>query len=84
MWLLSLKSSRLLLVLLPSFSYSPSFCSTVHQYDHQSAPGCNAYAVVPHSGGATDGERASSGTPSTSVHSSPGHHQGNVPELYSG
>ncbi|TWW55410.1 Protein transport protein [Takifugu flavidus] len=48
----------------------------VHQYDHQSAPGCNSYGVVPHSGATTDGERASSGTPSTSVHSSPGHHQG--------
>ncbi|XP_029702987.1 protein transport protein Sec24B isoform X1 [Takifugu rubripes] len=48
----------------------------VHQYDHQSTPGCNSYAVVPHSGATTDGERASSGTPSTSVHSSPGHHQG--------
>lgn len=56
----------------------PSFCSTVHQYDPQPTLGRNPYGVAPPHGGVdADGERASSGTPSTPVHSSPGHHRGN-------
>ncbi|XP_077434311.1 protein transport protein Sec24B [Vanacampus margaritifer] len=46
--------------------------NTAHQhYDHQASLNYDAYV-----GGGTNGERPPSGTPATSVHSSPGHHQG--------
>ncbi|XP_031722794.1 protein transport protein Sec24B [Anarrhichthys ocellatus] len=51
--------------------------STGHQHYDQSHPAAlsyDSYGGVIHSGGAAD--RPASGTPSTSVHSSPGHHQG--------
>lgn len=57
------------------------FCSsqtTVHQhYDqsHQASLSYDSYGGVIHSSGGA--ERPPSGTPSTSVHSSPGRHQGN-------
>ncbi|XP_023249387.1 protein transport protein Sec24B-like isoform X1 [Seriola lalandi dorsalis] len=53
--------------------------TTVHQHYHQShkAPqSYDSYGRVTHSTGGPDGERLPSGTPSTSVHSSPGRHQG--------
>uniref|UniRef100_A0A4W6CJY8 SEC24 homolog B, COPII coat complex component n=1 Tax=Lates calcarifer TaxID=8187 RepID=A0A4W6CJY8_LATCA len=54
--------------------------STVHQhYDqsHQAPQSYDSYGRVTHSAGGADADRPPSGTPSTSVHSSPGHHQGN-------
>ncbi|XP_051276667.1 protein transport protein Sec24B isoform X4 [Dicentrarchus labrax] len=53
--------------------------STVHQhYDqsHQASLSYDSYGRVTHSSGGADADRPPSGTPSTSVHSSPGHHQG--------
>uniref|UniRef100_UPI0037E8A3D9 protein transport protein Sec24B isoform X2 n=1 Tax=Semicossyphus pulcher TaxID=241346 RepID=UPI0037E8A3D9 len=53
--------------------------NTVHQhYDqsHQASLSYNSYGSITHSSGGTDTDRPPSGTPSTSVHSSPGHHQG--------
>ncbi|XP_034545344.1 protein transport protein Sec24B isoform X2 [Notolabrus celidotus] len=53
--------------------------SAVHQhYDqsHQASLSYNSYGGVTHSSGSADTDRPPSGTPSTSVHSSPGHHQG--------
>ncbi|XP_053179494.1 protein transport protein Sec24B [Scomber japonicus] len=53
--------------------------NTVHQhYDqsHQASLNYDSYGRVPLSSGGADGDRPPSGTPSTSVHSSPGHHQG--------
>uniref|UniRef100_A0A8C4EL56 SEC24 homolog B, COPII coat complex component n=1 Tax=Dicentrarchus labrax TaxID=13489 RepID=A0A8C4EL56_DICLA len=55
--------------------------STVHQhYDqsHQASLSYDSYGRVTHSSGGADADRPPSGTPSTSVHSSPGHHQGNT------
>ncbi|XP_071362733.1 protein transport protein Sec24B isoform X2 [Trachinotus anak] len=53
--------------------------TTVHQhYDqcHQGPQSYGPYGRVTHSTGGPDADRPPSGTPSTSVHSSPGHHQG--------
>ncbi|XP_041653565.1 protein transport protein Sec24B isoform X2 [Cheilinus undulatus] len=53
--------------------------STAHQhYDqsHQASLSYNSYGGVSHNSGSADADRPPSGTPSTSVHSSPGHHQG--------
>ncbi|XP_045886686.1 protein transport protein Sec24B isoform X4 [Micropterus dolomieu] len=54
--------------------------STVHQhYDqsHQASLSYDSYGRVSHSsGGGAEADQPPSGTPSTSVHSSPGHHQG--------
>ncbi|KAM8732735.1 protein transport protein Sec24B isoform 1-T1 [Acanthopagrus schlegelii] len=53
--------------------------STVHQhYDqsHQASLSYDSYGGVTHSSGGAEADRPPSGTPSTSVHSSPGHHQG--------
>ncbi|XP_073343492.1 protein transport protein Sec24B isoform X2 [Pagrus major] len=53
--------------------------STVHQhYDqsHQASLSYDSYGGVTHCSGGADADRPPSGTPSTSVHSSPGHHQG--------
>ncbi|CAJ1059177.1 protein transport protein Sec24B isoform X2 [Xyrichtys novacula] len=53
--------------------------STAHQhYDqsHQASLSYNSYGGVTHSSGSTETDRPPSGTPSTSVHSSPGHQQG--------
>ncbi|CAK6965359.1 protein transport protein Sec24B [Scomber scombrus] len=53
--------------------------NTVHQhYDqsHQASLNYDSYGRVPLSSGGADSDRPPSGTPSTSVHSSPGHHQG--------
>lgn len=58
-----------------------SSLTTVHQhYDqsHQASLSYDSYGGVTHSsGGGAEADRPPSGTPSTSVHSSPGHHQGN-------
>lgn len=58
---------------------------TVHQhYEHQSNQATlsyNSYAGLPpqsSGGGAADMDQLPSGTPSASVHSSPGHHQGKL------
>ncbi|XP_051942835.1 protein transport protein Sec24B [Hippocampus zosterae] len=46
--------------------------NTAHQhYEHQASLNYDSYG-----GGGTNGEQPASGTPATSVHSSPGHHQG--------
>ncbi|XP_078145358.1 protein transport protein Sec24B isoform X2 [Centroberyx gerrardi] len=53
--------------------------TTVHQqYDqsHRASVNYDPYGGVSHSSGGADADRPPSGTPSTSVHSSPGHHQG--------
>ncbi|XP_041799663.1 protein transport protein Sec24B isoform X2 [Chelmon rostratus] len=53
--------------------------STVHQhYDqsHLASQSYDSYGRVSHSSGGADVDRPPSGTPSTSVHSSPGHRQG--------
>ncbi|XP_074530562.1 protein transport protein Sec24B isoform X3 [Halichoeres trimaculatus] len=53
--------------------------STVRQnidQSHQASLSYNSYGGVTHSSGSAETERPPSGTPSTSVHSSPGHHQG--------
>ncbi|XP_044060302.1 protein transport protein Sec24B isoform X5 [Siniperca chuatsi] len=53
--------------------------STVHQhYDqsHQASLSYDSYGGVSRSSGGADADRLPSGTPSTSVHSSPGRHQG--------
>ncbi|KAM3866754.1 protein transport protein Sec24B [Diretmus argenteus] len=53
--------------------------STVHQhYDqsHQASVNYDPYGGVTHGSGGADGDRPPSGTPSTSVHSSPGRHPG--------
>ncbi|XP_039975971.1 protein transport protein Sec24B isoform X2 [Xiphias gladius] len=53
--------------------------TTVHQHynqSHQAAQSYDSYGRVTHSTGGVDTDRTPSGTPSTSVHSSPGHHQG--------
>ncbi|XP_038554677.1 protein transport protein Sec24B isoform X3 [Micropterus salmoides] len=54
--------------------------STVHQHYHQSHQASlsyDSYGRVSHSsGGGAEADQPPSGTPSTSVHSSPGHHQG--------
>ncbi|XP_042274820.1 protein transport protein Sec24B isoform X2 [Thunnus maccoyii] len=53
--------------------------NTVHQhYDqsHQASLNYDSYGRVTHSSGGADTDRPPSGTPSTSVHSSPGHRQG--------
>ncbi|GLD70526.1 protein transport protein Sec24B-like protein [Lates japonicus] len=53
--------------------------TTVHQhYDqsHQAPQSYDSYGRVTHSAGGADADRPPSGTPSTSVHSSPGRHQG--------
>ncbi|XP_029368766.1 protein transport protein Sec24B [Echeneis naucrates] len=53
--------------------------TTAHQhYDpsHQAPQSYDSYGRVTHSTGGPAADRPPSGTPSTSVHSSPGHHQG--------
>nr|XP_046262330.1 protein transport protein Sec24B isoform X2 [Scatophagus argus] len=53
--------------------------NTVHQHygqSHQTSLGYDSYGGATHSSGGTDVDRPPSGTPSTSVHSSPGRHQG--------
>ncbi|XP_076595160.1 protein transport protein Sec24B isoform X3 [Chaetodon auriga] len=53
--------------------------NAVHQhYDqsHLASQSYDSYGGVAHSSGGADADRPPSGTPSTSVHSSPGHHQG--------
>lgn len=61
------------------FSFAAAAQTTAHQhYDHAHPPpqGYDSYGRVAHSAGGPDGEQTPSGTPSTSVHSSPGRHPG--------
>ncbi|KAM6923524.1 protein transport protein Sec24B [Xenentodon cancila] len=51
----------------------------IHQLfnqSHQASHGCDSQRRVTQNSGGADTDRPPSGTPSTSVHSSPGHHQG--------
>uniref|UniRef100_A0A3P8RRP7 SEC24 homolog B, COPII coat complex component n=1 Tax=Amphiprion percula TaxID=161767 RepID=A0A3P8RRP7_AMPPE len=53
--------------------------NAVHQrytQSHQASLSYDSYSGVPQSSGGADTDQPPSGTPSTSVHSSPGHHQG--------
>ncbi|XP_026186196.1 protein transport protein Sec24B isoform X3 [Mastacembelus armatus] len=63
--------------LTPTMNGSTAAQTTVQQhYDqsHQASLSCDSYGRVSHSSGGADADRPPSGT--TSVHSSPGHHQG--------
>ncbi|CAG04702.1 unnamed protein product [Tetraodon nigroviridis] len=59
----------------PPAQPAPAVNGQVHQYDqsHQAFLSYTSYGAVPPG---TDGDRGSSGTPSTSLHSSPARHQG--------
>lgn len=47
-----------------------------YDQSHQASLSCNSYSGVAQSSGGADADRPPSGTPSASVHSSPGHRQG--------
>lgn len=49
-----------------------------YDQSHQTLQSYNSYGGVGHHSGSGDADRTPLRTPSTSVHSSPGHHQGNT------